>query len=52
MHTEIHVFDKPIERIKDACELLGIAGDFERKLPEVENTLRVWLQAAKPTSSG
>ena len=52
MRTEIKLFDKPIERIKDACELLGIAGDFERKLPEMENHLKVWLQAARPTSSG
>jgi len=39
MHTEIHVFEKPIERIKDTCDLLGITGDFERKLPELETYL-------------
>src|SRR4051794_30412505 len=39
MHTEIHVFDKPIERIKDTCSLMGMAGEFERKLPELETYL-------------
>jgi hypothetical protein len=39
MHTEIHVFDKPIGRIKQTCDLMGIAGDFERKLSELETYL-------------
>ena len=39
MHTEIPVFEKPIERIKYTCDLLGITGQFERKLPELETYL-------------
>ena len=39
MHLEINLFDKPIERIKETCDLMGIAGDFERKLPELETYL-------------
>lgn len=39
MHTQIDVFDKPIGRIKETCELLGIADDFERKLPGLETHL-------------
>ncbi len=39
MHTEINLFEKPIERIKIACDLMGIADDFERKLPELETHL-------------
>jgi hypothetical protein len=39
MHLEINVFDKPIERIKETCDLMGIAGEFERKLPELETYL-------------
>jgi len=35
MHTEINL-EKPIGRIKEACDLMGIAGDFERKLPGLE----------------
>ena len=39
MHTEIDLFEKPIERIKITCDLMGIADDFERKLPELETRL-------------
>jgi hypothetical protein len=39
MHIEIKLFEKPIERIKNTCELMGITADFERKLPELETYL-------------
>ncbi len=39
MHTEINIFDKPIQRIRTICELMGIRADFERKLPELETLL-------------
>ena len=39
MHTKINIFEKPIERIKKTCELMGLAEDFERKLPELETHL-------------
>jgi hypothetical protein len=39
MHTHINVFDKPIERIKLTCDLMGIADDFERKLSALETHL-------------
>ena len=39
MHTQINLFEKPIERIKITCDLMGIADDFERKLPELETYL-------------
>ena len=39
MRTEINVLDKPIKRIKDTCDLMGIIGDFERRLPELETYL-------------
>jgi hypothetical protein len=39
MHTQINVFEKPIERIKKTCDLMGISADFERKLPELETHL-------------
>jgi hypothetical protein len=39
MHIEIKLFEKPIERIKNTCELVGITADFERKLPELETYL-------------
>jgi hypothetical protein len=39
MHTEIDIFDKPIERIRKACELMGLGADFDRKLPDLETHL-------------
>ena len=39
MHTEIDIFDKPIERIRKTCELMGIGADFDRKLPDLETHL-------------
>ena len=39
MHTQINIFERPIERIRRTCELLGLADDFERKLPQLETHL-------------
>lgn len=39
MHTEINIFDKPIERIRKTCELMGRGDEFDRKLPELETHL-------------
>lgn len=39
MHTEINIFDKPIERIRKTCELMGLSADFDRKLPDLETYL-------------
>ena len=39
MHTEINIFDKPIERIRKTCELMGLGADFDRKLPALETYL-------------
>ena len=33
------LFDKPIQRIKTTCDLMGISDEFERKLPELETHL-------------
>lgn len=39
MHTEINIFDRPIERIRKTCELTGFGAEFDRKLPELETYL-------------
>ena len=39
MRTQIDVFEKPIERIKRACDLMVLSADFERKLAELETHL-------------
>ncbi|WP_050420898.1 hypothetical protein [Bradyrhizobium tropiciagri] len=37
--VQISVLEKPIERIKETCELMGIADKFDRALPELETFL-------------
>ncbi|MCS3449452.1 MULTISPECIES: hypothetical protein [Bradyrhizobium] len=37
--VQINVLEKPIERIKETCELMGIADRFDRALPELETFL-------------
>jgi hypothetical protein len=35
----INILDKPIERIRETCELVGAREKFERVLPELETFL-------------
>ena len=44
------LFDKPIQRIKTTCDLMGISDEFERKLPELETHLEA-LPRARPTKN-
>lgn len=37
--VEIDVLEKPIERIKETCAMMGIAERFERALPDLETFL-------------
>jgi hypothetical protein len=37
--VQIDVLEKPIERIKETCALMGIAERFDRALPELETFL-------------
>ena len=39
MRTEIPLFEKPVKRIRETCDLMGIAGDFERRLSALETYL-------------
>ncbi len=34
VHTELNVFEQPIERIKKTCDLMGV--DFDGKLSDLE----------------
>ena len=36
---QIDVLNKPIERIKETCAMMGIAEKFDRALPELETFL-------------
>ncbi|WFU38973.1 hypothetical protein QA640_31920 [Bradyrhizobium sp. CB82] len=35
----INILDKPIERIRETCEMMGARDKFERALPELETFL-------------
>ena len=37
--VQIDVLEKPIERIKETCAMMGIAEKFDRALPEIETFL-------------
>src|SRR4051794_36976608 len=37
--VQIDVLEKPIERIKETCEMAGLAAAFDRALPELETFL-------------
>jgi hypothetical protein len=37
--VEINILEKPIERIKETCAMMGIAEKFDRALPELETFL-------------
>jgi hypothetical protein len=37
--VQIDILEKPIERIKETCAMMGIAEKFDRALPELETFL-------------
>jgi hypothetical protein len=37
--VQIDVLEKPIERIKETCAMMGIAAKFDRALPDLETFL-------------
>jgi hypothetical protein len=37
--VQIDILDRPIERIKEACAMMGIAEKFDRALPDLETFL-------------
>jgi len=39
MDIPLDLFEKPIQRIKTTCDLMGLSDEFERKLPELETYL-------------
>jgi len=39
MDIPLNLFEKPIQRIKTTCDLIGTSDEFERKLSELETYL-------------
>jgi hypothetical protein len=51
MHTEIDILEKPIERIRQTWNLMGMNSDFELKLTVLEHHLQA-LVAVGETDEG
>jgi hypothetical protein len=49
MHTEVNLFEKPIGRIEEACDLMGSPLTSSGSYPNSKPTLRAWLPMARPT---
>jgi hypothetical protein len=47
MHTEITVFEKPIERIKKSCELVALALSSNASCRNSRRIWRSWWPKAK-----
>ncbi|MHC2334576.1 hypothetical protein [Bradyrhizobium sp. USDA 4454] len=47
----INVLEKPIERIKETCELMGIADQFDRALPDLETFLEAEVAQGEVSES-
>jgi hypothetical protein len=39
MAAIVNILEKPIERIRETCEMMGAADKFDRALPELETYL-------------
>ena len=49
--TIITVLEKPIARIKETCEMMGIGEKFDRALPELETYLESEVAAGETSET-
>lgn len=49
--TTITVLEKPIARIKETCEMMGIAEKFDQALPELETYLEGEVAAGETSET-
>jgi hypothetical protein len=49
--TIINVLDKPIERIKETCEMIDAGDKFDRALPDLETYLESQVAAGETSES-
>ena len=47
MTATIDILDRPIERIRETCEMTGVADKFDRALPELETYLEGEIAAGE-----
>ena len=51
MAATINVLEKPIERIRETCDLVGASAKFERALPELETFLEGAVAAGETSET-
>jgi len=49
--VQIDVLEQPIARIKETCELMGIAEQFDRALPDLETFLEAEVAQGEVSQS-
>jgi hypothetical protein len=47
----INILERPIERIRETCELMGTADKFDRALPELETYLEREIAAGETSEA-
>ena len=50
--VQIDVLEKPIERIKETCAMMGVAEQFDRALPDLETFLEAEVARERPAKPG
>jgi hypothetical protein len=51
MATTVNILEKPIERIRETCEMMGAADKFDRVLPELETHLEAEIAAGETSET-
>jgi hypothetical protein len=51
MAATINILDRPIERIRETCDLMGASEKFERVLPELETYLEAEIAAGETSET-
>jgi hypothetical protein len=52
MAAIINILERPIERIRETCDLMGTADKFDRALPELETYLEEEIAAGETARRG
>jgi len=47
----LSILERPIERIRETCEMMGVAEKFERALPELETYLETEIAAGETSET-
>jgi hypothetical protein len=51
MAVTVDILERPIERIRETCEMTGTADKFERALPELETYLEGEIAAGETSET-